>query len=122
MNRKGKPQAAYPESYATTFTGSRQLFAVVGGLFLSPENLITQTDKGDNEEQQLEQVRICNIHWHRPPFFRLEGSPLRKNQRVSRPALVSLHTYYHKSKQRTISISVSRQPSSLTDQAGVSYS
>ena len=27
-----------------------------GGLFLSPENLITQTDKGDNEEQQLEQV------------------------------------------------------------------
>lgn len=24
------------------------------------------------------QIRICNIHWQRPPFFRLEGQPLRK--------------------------------------------
>ena len=31
-------------------------------------------------------VRICNKHWQRPPFFRLEGSPSAK--RVSRPALV----------------------------------
>ncbi len=35
--------------------------------------------------QQLDQIRVCNVHRHRPPFFRLEGTPLRKNQRVSRP-------------------------------------
>ena len=68
---------------------------------------ITETNKSDNEDQQLDQIRVCNIHWHRPPFFRPEGSTLRKDQRVSRLALVSLPIYYHKRRQRTISVLVS---------------
>ena len=50
------------------------------------ENLVNKTNKGDNEYQKLNQISICNIHWHRPPFFRTEGQPLRK-WRVSRLAL-----------------------------------
>ena len=55
----------------------------------SPEYLIAQIHKGNNEYSSLNQVRICNHHRQCPPFFRLEGQPLRKNKRVSRPALVS---------------------------------
>ena len=44
-------------------------------LFLSLKDCITQTYKGYNEYTYLNQIRICNIHWHCPPFFRLEGCP-----------------------------------------------
>ena len=45
-------------------------------LFFSPENLIYQTHKGDNEDTKLDQIRICNIHWH-PSFLSFGGLPLR---------------------------------------------
>ena len=43
-----------------------------GRLFSFPEDCITQTYESNNEYTKLDQIRICN-HWHRPPFFRLEG-------------------------------------------------
>ena len=49
-----------------------------GRLFFSPEDCITQSYESDNEDTYLDQIRICNVHWHRPPFlFGLEGQPLR---------------------------------------------
>lgn len=47
-----------------------------GGLFFILKDLIHKTDKGDNEDTYLEQIRICNVHWHRPPSVELEGKPL----------------------------------------------
>ena len=49
---------------------------------------MTQSHEGYNEYPYLNQVLICNIHWHRPPFFRLEGSPLRLWE--GRPPLCAL--------------------------------
>ena len=42
---------------------------------LGAKDLLTPTSsyESDNEDTYLDQVRICNIHWHRPPFFRPEG-------------------------------------------------
>ena len=48
-----------------------------GRLFFSPEDCITQSYESDNEDTYLDQIRICNVHWHRPPF-KLEGKPLRE--------------------------------------------
>ena len=77
-NRKGKPETHglpsgnYNNCFIQPFTiGSS------GRLFLSPEDLFTQTHKSDNEYHELNQISVCNIHWHRPPFFRPEGQPLR---------------------------------------------
>ena len=48
-----------------------------GGLFFSLKDLINETYKCNNEDTYLDQIRICNVHWHRPPF-KLEGKPLRE--------------------------------------------
>ncbi len=96
MNRERETASGLP-STSKLYRYMRQVVTIgsSGGLFLSPENLITQTYKGNNKYTKLDKIRICNIHWHRPPFYRSEGWSLRKDQRVSRPALVSLPIYYH---------------------------
>ena len=70
---KGKPETHVLPSinYDNCFT---QPFTIAssGRLFSILEDLITKTNKSDNEDTCLYQIRICN-HWHRPPFFRLEG-------------------------------------------------
>lgn len=72
--QKGKPKhTVYPQIIMLTVFHSRRLLVVVWRLFSSLGHLINETNKGDNEDTYLDQIRICNIHWHRPPFFRLEG-------------------------------------------------
>ena len=61
--RYGKLFTAWP----STIRGSWRLFS------FSPENCIAQSYKGAYEYTHLNQIRICNIPKHRPPFFRLEG-------------------------------------------------
>ena len=51
-----------------------------GGLFFILKDLIHKTDKGDNEDTYLEQIRICNVHWHRPPFWRVKPLQCRKGR------------------------------------------
>ena len=63
---KGKPQKRPTlwiiklnvlQHQPSTIPSSWRLFSFV------LENLITKTDKGNNEYTKLNQVRICNIHW-----------------------------------------------------------
>lgn len=75
ISREGNQESGLPQTIVTTpLWGSRHM-CEMWRLFLSPENLITQTNKGDNKHTKLNQIRICNIHWYHPPFFRLEGCP-----------------------------------------------
>ena len=39
---------------------------------LTKDRLLRPTNKGNNENSCLNQIRICN-HWQRPPFFHLQG-------------------------------------------------
>ena len=41
---------------------------IVAAIF-SLKYLVKETYKGYDKETYLDQVRICNIHRHRPPFF-----------------------------------------------------
>ena len=68
----GLPYNIYVKSHArlaVTIGGS-------GGLFFFLKDLINETDKSNNEDTYLDQIRICNVHWHRPPSVELEGKPL----------------------------------------------
>lgn len=46
----------------------------------SLKNCVAQSNKGNNEYSNLNQVRVCNIHWQGPPFFRLRVSPSEKSE------------------------------------------
>ena len=75
--RKGKARDIRPTLYNDKLMlYSTQPFTIAssGRLFSFPEDCITQSYESDNEYSNLDEIRICNIvHWHRPPFFRLEG-------------------------------------------------
>ena len=48
-----------------------------GRLFFSPKDRVTQSYESDNEDTYLDQIRICNVHWH-PSFLSSGGLPLRR--------------------------------------------
>ena len=54
---------------AVTIAGS-------GGLFFVLKDLVNKTNKCNNEDTYLDKIRICNVHWHRPPSVELDGKPL----------------------------------------------
>ena len=53
VNLKEKPQAAYPIITLACYNVTAVTIASSGGLFFSLENLIAETDKGDNEYPEL---------------------------------------------------------------------
>lgn len=82
---KGNHRSGYPQmTKLQPFIGQAVTIGSSGGYFFFPsKDCIAQSDKGANEDTKLKKVRVCNIHWYHPPFFRLEGCSSDK-QRVSR--------------------------------------
>ena len=76
-NIKGKARDTRPTPNMSYKSLTRPAVTIgsSGGLFFALKDLINKTNKSHNEYTYLDKIRICNIHWHPPPF-RWRDKPL----------------------------------------------
>ena len=74
LNMKRKVRNTRPTPTIFSVKSHARLAVTIGGSggFLSFKNLINETNKCNNEDTYLDRIRICNVHWHRPPSVELE--------------------------------------------------
>lgn len=84
MERESQNTRPTIPNYCDNYISQPFTIGSSGRLFSFPEDCITQSYESDNEDTYLDQIRICNKHWHRPPFYRPEGDAPSKYGGVGR--------------------------------------
>ena len=88
MNTDGN--ITYPGQLKELFYLPAVHYCSSGRLFFSPKDCIAQSYESDNEDTYLDQIRICNIHWHP---LRLISSPSGNDHRIKHHHIDQAHVH-----------------------------